>query len=121
MAVSTIKRTFEEKSTSLGVGNLNGAFTNTGSDASITFTRIGKLVIMHGWFKTGQNLTGDINTYIFNVPQGFAPRNPFEFIGANETTTALINFYVDGSAQVFTRTQLATNKKYNFSHCYLGF
>lgn len=120
MAVSTIKRTLEERSTSLDKNAINGVYTNTGQDASILFRRIGSVVTMSGWFKTGTNITGNMGTSIFHIPSGYRPitGNQISFDGTSYGSDPK-PFYCDGD-NVFARVQLSANTKYAFTQSWIG-
>ena len=119
MATSTIKRQLVEKVAFVGTSDINTAYTNTGHSADIRFRRIGQIVTMTGYIKIGTNITAELNTHIFTVPEGFRPYFSTNAVGGHATDTTLCFFYCNGT-KFFARFQARANETYQFSATWIA-
>ena len=99
------------------INNLNGGFTNSGDcQFACKFVRYGDLVVANGSMHTGSNITGDINTHVFNLPWG--AHEQFAFQWTHQTSTAIIKGYCNGGG-VYFRSQPAANSWYEWAFAYI--
>ena len=84
---------------------------------SITYYKIGNIVVCNGTYTTGSSVASDLNNALFALP--YTPVAPFNFISSIESDIGYVNMYGSTDGYTWPREALSTSKTYNIAFTYL--